>query len=134
MYRNAIASLTITFLVSAGFGFILKDILGFWEGFVGVLLLQFFIYNIYISFARKQPVVTEEDKIIDNIVELQTVPVSCPCGNNIFSAPVFFNSDNSFTCEKCNSKFRVEISYESVLLTEPVNIENAFKVLKEKEL
>jgi hypothetical protein len=47
---------------------------------------------------------------------------------------VFYNTDNSFLCEKCGSRFKVELNHETVLLTEPLNIANVFTQLKEKEL
>jgi hypothetical protein len=125
-------SLTITFLVSVGIGFVLKDVIGFWEGFVGSLVAQFLCFY-FLSSHNKKPELFEPN-IADEVINLQTIPISCPCGKHTFTAPVFYNTDNSFLCEKCGSRFKVELNYDTVLLTEPLNIENVFNQLKEKEL
>lgn len=130
MLRLLTFSLGITLLVSLGIGFVLKDILGFWQGVVGSIIAQFL--GFYIYSLRK----TDSDKLdlSDEIINLQTIPISCPCGKHTFPAPVFYNTDNSFLCEKCGSRFKVELNHETVLLTEPLNIANVFTQLKEKEL
>ena len=133
MFKLIGLPLFITILVSLGIGFVLKDILGFWEGVVGSVIIQFLGFYYLTSIQTKNNKQQEPD-IVEEIINLQTVPISCPCGKHTFTAPVFYSADNSFLCEKCGSKFKVELSYETVLLTEPLNIENIFNQLKEREL
>lgn len=130
MLRLLTFSLGITLLVSLGIGFVLKDILGFWQGVVGSIIAQFLGFYIY---SLKNTDSNKPD-LSDEIINLQTIPISCPCGKHTFPAPVFYNTDNSFLCEKCGSRFKVELNHETVLLTEPLNIANVFTQLKEKEL
>ena len=130
MLRLLTFSLGITLLVSLGIGFVLADIIGFWQGVVGSIIAQFlgfYMYSLKNTDSNK-PDLSEE------IINLQTIPISCPCGKHTFSAPVFYNTDNSFLCEKCGSRFKVELNHETILLTEPLNIANVFTQLKEKEL
>jgi len=124
-------SLGITLLISFGVGFVLTDIIGFWQGVVGTIIAQFL--GFYILSLKKDTTSNEPD-ISEEIINLQTIPISCPCGKHTFTAPVFYNTENAFLCEKCGSRFKVELSYETVLLTEPLNIANVFNQLKEREL
>lgn len=124
-----LTSLAIVATISVGVGFVFAKFLGFWQGAVAALIIQFLIFYIFTS---SQSASEETNTVEDQLVALQTAPITCPCGKHVFSAPVFLNAENLFTCEKCGSKFRVEMSYDSVVLTEPLNIENVFNHLKEK--
>lgn len=133
MLKPIIISITITLLLSLGAGFVLKDILGFWQGFVSAVIVQFvasYIFNIL----KKEPIITQSDDDASRLIEMQTTLIECPCGRNSFAAPIFLNFENLFLCDKCGSKFRVELNYDSILVTEPLNIENAYNALKSKEL
>ena len=132
MFKVIGFSLGITILISLGLGFVLKDIIGFWEGFVVGIIAQFL--GFYLLSLRNKNNIVEEPDLSDEIINLQTIPITCPCGKHTFTAPVFYNTENMFTCEKCGSKFKVELNYDTVLLTEPLNIENVFNQLKEREL
>lgn len=132
MFKVIGFSLVITLLISTGLGFVLKDVIGFWEGFVAAIIAQFL--GFYLLSLRNKNTIVEEPDLSDEIINLQTIPISCPCGKHTFSAPVFYNTENAFTCEKCGSRFKVELNYDTVLLTEPLNIENVFNQLKEREL
>lgn len=123
-------SLSITAIISVGLGFVLKDLIGFWQGFVGAIIAQFLVFY-FLSFKGKEEI-EEATSSVAEIIELQTMPINCPCGKNVITAPIFFNTNNQFTCDKCSSVFRVEPSFDVVLLTEPVNIENIFNKLKEQ--
>jgi len=123
-------SLSITAIISVGLGFVLKDFIGFWQGVVGAIIAQFLVFY-FLSFKGKEEI-EEATSSVAEMIELQTMPINCPCGKNVITAPIFFNITNQFTCDKCSSVFRVEPSFDVVLLTEPVNIENIFNKLKEQ--
>ena len=131
MLRLLTFSLGITLLISLGVGFVLKDIIGFWQGVVGSIIAQFLGFYLL---SLKNNTTSNEPDLSDEIINLQTIPISCPCGKHTFTAPVFYNTENEFLCEKCGSRFKVELNYDTVLLTEPLNIANVFNQLKEKEL
>jgi hypothetical protein len=69
---------------------------------------------------------------LDDIIDIQTMSVVCPCGKNAFDSPVFLNHDNAFTCEVCRSKFKVTLTPDTVVQTEAINIANIYDSLKEK--
>lgn len=134
MVKLLAISLGIVFAVSTGVGFVLSNFIGFWEGFILAILVQFIASYGVATFKRDSTENTET--IIDNsqeFINLQTVDITCPCGNIVSKSPIFFGLENGFICNKCNSKFRVELSHDSVLVTEPLNIENAYNFLKSKE-
>ena len=71
----------------------------------------------------------EEIKNNEEIQELlakNTVSVNCPCGANVFTLPLFFDEETTVQCDKCNGLFRLEISVEPTIITEPVNIQNVY--------
>ena len=132
MFKLVAVSLSVTLLVRFGIGFVLADVIGFWQGVVSAIIAQF-LGSYFLGLKNKKANIDEPD-LNEEIINLQTIPISCPCGKNVFSAPVFYNTENSFLCEKCGSRFKVELNYDTVLLTEPVNIENIFNQLKQREL
>lgn len=131
MGKKIAISITITILMSLAIGFVFQELFnGFWRATVCGFILHFIVFYI---FGTKTPPSNEAEEALNEIIGLQTCPISCPCGNNIFSATIFINNDNVFTCDKCQSKFKVEVSYDSVLVTEPVSIGNVFNSLKSKQ-
>ena len=69
---------------------------------------------------------------LDDMIDIQTMSVVCPCGKNAFDSPVFLNHDNAFICEVCRSKFKVTLTPDTVVQTEAINIANIYDSLKEK--
>lgn len=134
MIKKILLSLILTILISAGIGFVLQSIIGFWQGFTAALIIHFLAFYFFNPEKKSQAMVESEQIAFNDLLQTQTVTVNCPCGQNPISAPILLNSENIFTCDKCFSKFRVNVSFESVLLTEPFNIANAFSALKSKEL
>lgn len=131
MVKVVTLSILITCCISLGVGYALSSFIPFLHGVVAAFVLQFVAFYFI---KEKAPAVAEEDNTLEEIISLQTVNVTCPCNNNTFPATVFCGIDNIFVCDKCKSRFRVELSHDSILLTEPVNLENAFNALKGKEL
>lgn len=134
MMKLVAISLGIVLAISTGVGFVFSDLIGFWQGFVAAVLVQFISTYGIASFKTSRE--TQFEQAEDNsqrLIDLQTVEIICPCTNVVSKSPVFFGLNNEFLCNKCNSKFRVDLSYDSILVTEPLNIENAYNFLKSKE-
>lgn len=133
---TVLVSLLITAIISIGFGFALSNFFGFLQGSVLAFLLQIITFYVYSLIKQNNINRVEEEHlgIIEEIAERSLVTVECPCGVKSDPVPYFDIADASFTCEKCSSKYRVEVVFNSVLLTEPLNLENAFTKIKEKEL
>lgn len=135
--KNVIlVSLGLTLLVSVGIGYALSDVLGFLQGTILVFILQlvgFYFYNSKNSQVKAQ-IEEQYNIVVSELLEKSYVNVICPCGN-VNEKTLFFElEDTNFTCEKCSSRYRVEMVLNPVLLTEPANLENAFNVIKKKEL
>ena len=81
---------------------------------------------------NQKPAITEEDIVIDELIENNMVIIDCPCGESQIPGVAYANAENIFTCTKCNSKLRVELYPSVTLVTEPQNIEKMFDLLKSK--
>jgi len=126
-------AISITILLALGFGYVVQEFIGgIGKGFIAGIILQFIAFMIYKP-AKSDESLESAESTLDNIVDLQTTLIECPCGKNSFYEPIFINKDNNFTCNVCGSKFRVDITHESILLTEPVSLVNVFNNLKDKE-
>jgi len=134
--RTIIISLIITIIISAGFGFVFSNILGFLQGTILAFLVQIILFYVYSLVKQNNISKVEEEhfSIISEIAQRSLVDVVCPCGVKGEPIAYFDLEDASFTCEKCSSRYRVEVVFNPVLLTEPLNLENAFTKIKEKEL
>lgn len=135
-YKTIFLSLLITIAFSLLVGFGLSSFLGFAQGAVLAFVIQvigFYIYN-NSKITDVAKIREEQDLIVNEIIVKSVLPVTCPCGHINGNSPFFEIQETVFACEKCNSKFRLEIVVNPVLLTEPANLENAFNVIKNKEL
>jgi len=133
MLKTVCLSILIVLLISFGLGFAAQNVIGFWQGVVLVTIAQFIGFYFYDPNKKSKVLEQGEELAFSELLSTQTVSVNCPCGQQSMMVPILLNSENIFVCEKCNSKFRVNPVFESVLLTEPLNIANAFAALKNKE-
>ena len=102
------------------------------------IIVSFIVYD-YNKFKLRQFIAAFENKQtidnssdVDEIIEKCMTVVTCPCGEADIPGVVFVNDENIFTCAKCSSKFRIELVPQTVLVTEPQNIERIFEMLNEK--
>ena len=128
-------SFLITLLVAIAFAFGLRNIIGFWETLALAIVIQFIIAFVYSSFkiSRVDNLTQEFEGELQQLLDLSEVTIACPCGNYTFSENVFLNMENTYTCEKCNNDFRIEVSITPTLLTQPVNVNQAFAELTKEE-
>ena len=134
MNKKILLSLVLILIVSISIGFVLQHIIGFWQGFAAAIITHFLVIVFNIS-KIKQEHHNDDDvaqAAFNNLLQTQVIKTTCPCGQVTSEIPVLINSDNVVLCTKCNSKFRINITFDTVLLTEPLNLENAFDVLKKK--
>ena len=129
-------SLFITILVSAAIGFGLRNVFGFWEtavlAFVCQFLMAFIVSSLKIN--RVNNLTLEFEAELQQLLDLSEVSISCPCGNFSFTENIFMNMENTYTCEKCNNEFRLEINVTPTLLTQPVSINQSFADLTKEGL
>jgi Ca2+/Na+ antiporter len=128
-------SFLITLLVAIAFAFGLRNIIGFWETLALAIVIQFIIAFVYSSFKinRVDNLTQEFEGELQQLLDLSEVTIACPCGNYTFTENVFLNMENTYTCEKCNNDFRIEVSITPTLLTQPVNVNQAFAELTKEE-
>lgn len=82
--------------------------------------------------AEQEEILREQSSIIEEyetIFDSQLVELPCVCGNNIFKGLFSPNVENVVTCDKCKNTYRVEINYDSVLISEPLDLNQTFDKL-----
>ena len=131
-----IRSFLIAGIVAALFGFGLKNVFGLWEATILAFVLQFVIAFVYSSLKinKNTTLTTQFEAELEELLSLSEGSVACPCGNYVHKDNIFLNSDNMYTCEKCNNEFRIDISLTPTLLTEPVDINKKFEQLTKEDI
>jgi len=133
MLKKICLSVLLVVLISTGIGFSLQNFIGFWQGTVATSIVQFLFFYFYNPNKKEEQLIKGEQLAYNELLQTQTSTVNCPCGQKSMTVPILLNEENIFTCDKCLSKFRVDVTLESVVLTEPFNLVNVFTSLKEKE-
>jgi hypothetical protein len=125
-------SLLITFLISLGFAFSLRNVFGLWETFTLVTALQYILSFIFKTYEERSGRVTQLTETLDELLSRQEVIVECPCGKSEVPVTIFIDEETIVQCKVCNNKFRVVTETSTRLLTEPLEIENMFDKLNEQ--
>lgn len=68
-------------------------------------------------------------KEYEQIFDAQLVELPCICGGNTFKGLFTPNTDNEVQCEKCKNNYRVNINYDTVLISEPLDQKSVDKTL-----
>jgi len=127
-------SFLITVLVSLAIGFGLRNIFGFWEitvlAFVCQFLIAFIVSSLKIN--KVDNLTAEFETELQQLLDLNEATIVCPCNNYTFRENIFINMDNTYTCEKCNNTYRVDVNLVPTLLTETVDVNKAFADLTDK--
>jgi hypothetical protein len=61
-------------------------------------------------------------KEYEDIFDSQLVELPCICGGNTFKGLFSPNLENMVECEKCHNKYKVTVTYDSILQTDPIDI------------
>ena len=93
-------SLILTIILSALLALGLRNILGFWEGFCLAFALQTIISFVFSSLkiTKEQDIADEYQAEIDELINMCTTTVECPCGKRQREGVVFVGIDNTFDC------------------------------------
>jgi len=136
-------------LIGAGavLAFGVSDFIPFWKTFIVVSylkLLGFGIYHFRKSsqiktkssndevFAEYETVIAEQVEVIteyEKIFDSQLVELPCICGGNTFQGLFSPKLENIVECEKCRNKYRVNVQYDSVLISEPLSPNETFETM-----
>lgn len=82
-----------------------------------------------------ESIIQEQNNVIDEyefIFDQQLVELPCICGDNIFKGLFTPNMENICECDKCKNKYKVLVSYDSVLISEPLENSIVFDKIKEE--
>jgi hypothetical protein len=79
---------------------------------------------------EQRKVILDYEDIFDSLL----VELPCVCGGNTFQGLFSPNTDNVVQCEKCKQYYKVDINYNTVLVSEPLNIEQTFDELVGKNV
>jgi len=127
-------SILITCIVSVLFGFALRNVFGFFEATALAIVLQFVTAFVVSSFKinKVDALTAEFESELQQLLNLNEATIVCPCNNYTFRENIFINMDNTYTCEKCNNTYRVDVNLMPTLLTEVVDVNKTFTDLTEK--
>jgi hypothetical protein len=125
-------SLLITILISLGFAFSLRNVLGLWETFTLVTALQYILSFIIKTYEERAGQVAQLTQTLDEILSRQEVTVECPCGKSEMPVTIFIDEETIVKCDACKNKFRVVTEISTRLITEPLVLENMFNALNEQ--
>jgi len=123
MTKQIVKSLFIVFLISISVGGItvlfypsLTTFLKVVLGATGVQILFFFIYNNILRYIARLNL-EKEALFLSQLAEQNRILVECQkCKvmNNIY---INLSEENKFTCEECNADNKIQINFDTVLLT-----------------
>lgn len=68
-------------------------------------------------------------KHYEDIFDSQLVKLPCVCGGNTFEGLFSPNLENIVVCDKCKNKYKVTVDYNSVLMSEPLDLNKHFDEL-----
>lgn len=80
--------------------------------------------------SEKDEVIQEYEKLLDE----QFVSIPCNCGNELFQGILLPNSENLTECKHCKEKYKIFISYDSILVAQPADNNTIFENLINKKL
>lgn len=69
----------------------------------------------------KDVIVEYEDMLSEQLVQLE-----CNCGKTLFDGILIPKNENICICPSCNEKYKVLVSYDSILITDTLNDEDIF--------
>ena len=81
--------------------------------------------------------ITEKDEVIqeyEKLLDEQFVSIPCNCGNELFQGILLPNSENLTECKHCKEKYKIFISYDSILVAQPIDNNTIFENLINKKL
>ena len=124
-----VISLGIVILVSTALGYALRNFLGFFETFILGTLLQLIAPTVWNAIFKHRQTIEELEDELNYLIDLNTAIVDCPCGNHMFEEIIVI-TDNTIasTCPECKGTYRLLPSVKTILITEPLNIEEDIKM------
>ena len=131
----------VVFSVSVSFG--ISSYNDFFKTLCVVLplssIVMYFMYMKYTKEDETVQIIQSLDQIIgeqtqvieeyEKIFDSQLVELPCVCGGNTFEGLFSPKLENIVECEKCKNKYRVDVNYNSILISEPADVNKSFDQL-----
>ena len=108
--RIFISSFSIFYLLQYCVSFFIKDDPKITE-------LETFLIESDGVIQEQEEVIKEYERILDSM----STQLPCACGGNMFEGIFQPAVDNFVECEKCKSKYKVLVSFDSILISEPLD-------------
>lgn len=130
---NLILSIIMVCVPAASVSYLLSPILPFWLSFFAISVLIWTSITLIksIILSKKEAAEAELISKLDYEDERNTVLIGCPCQQNTFQMKVYPSGNNEYTCKVCKNKFYIDVNLVPTLQTEPLNLDNAYKVFEE---
>jgi len=79
----------------------------------------------------------EKDEVIkeyETFLDEQVVSITCSCNGELFNGILLPNSENLTECKHCKEKYKIFVSYDSILVSQPSDNNTIFENLINKKL
>jgi hypothetical protein len=116
----------IALIVSTGGAFVSQDIIGFWQGFFGVTLLQIIVGSATNQMSKVKTSLEMESQLTQRIKDAakQTLSLKCPCTNMVEQiVPIRLDEPNFYKCINCEKNISVNLQASTALMTDIINID-----------
>jgi hypothetical protein len=80
-------------------------------------------------------VILEQEEVIreyENILDSLSTTLPCNCGGNTFQGLFQPGMENIVECDKCGSKYKVMVSFDSILMTDPMDLDRTSSEITNK--
>jgi ABC-type multidrug transport system fused ATPase/permease subunit len=134
--RSFLISLTLSLIIvlalAAALAWLLTAWMSFLPTFVSIAVVVFVIAFVFNSYRERKVEVAMLTRIANEDIfdSRNTATIVCPCNNNTMDLQLFVGQQNTYTCEVCKNRFLVHLHYEPILQTDPVNLENSYKLFQ----
>ncbi len=119
--KRVITSLSLTFLVSAFFGLIFKDIIVFALATVLQILFFYFFNTIYGNYLRNT--IMQQNIEMEKQQSVNSVPLNCPTCNHLQLVKMTLNEPVIYKCDKCECEIKADPVVKNYLTTNPIYFE-----------
>lgn len=80
-------------------------------------------------------VIAEQEEVIreyERIFQTLETSLPCNCGGNTFEGLFAPGVDTFVSCEKCGADYKVLVSFDSILMTDPMDLDSATQDMNNK--
>ena len=121
-------------IISLLTGYSLQGVFGFVETCIIATVLQLVTPSIYQAITKNRTRILVLENEINELVDMCTCNVPCPCGGYAFNEIVVVSEDSVTTkCPVCKGEYKLIPSVNIVLTTEPLNLGKSFEHTEVKE-